>query len=86
MIPERRSVVSPPQPTASRLSPGTKLISRERSRIVASDLAPEASASHPSVIFGLLDSGGSRIADGKQAMISEAIDKQFAAEESDLRP
>ena len=33
----------------------------------------------PSVIFGLFDSGGSRIADGKQAMISEAIDKQFAA-------
>lgn len=36
--------------------------------------------SDPSAIFGLFDSGGSSIAEGKQAMISEAIDKQFAAE------
>ena len=45
------------------------------------DLAPEEPVSDPSVIFGLVDSGGSKIADGKQAMISEAIDKQFAAKE-----
>ena len=48
-------------------------------RLVACDLEPAESASDPSVIFGLFDSGGSRIADGKQAMISEAIDKQFSA-------
>ncbi len=48
-------------------------------RLVARDLKPAESASDPSVIFGLFDSGGSRIADGKQAMISEAIDKQFLA-------
>ena len=36
-------------------------------------------AADPSIVFGLFDSGGSRIADGKRAMISEAIDKQFAA-------
>ena len=48
-------------------------------RLVARDLEQGAPASDPSVIFGLFDSGGSRIADGKQAMISEAIDKQFAA-------
>ena len=48
-------------------------------RLVARDLEPEAPVSDPSVIFGLFDSGGSNIADGKQAMISEAIDKQFAA-------
>lgn len=48
-------------------------------RLVARDLEPEEPVRDPSVIFGLFDSGGSNIADGKQAMISEAIDKQFAA-------
>ena len=48
-------------------------------RLVARDLEPEASAGDPSAIFGLFDSGGSRIADGKQAMISRAIDEQFAS-------
>jgi hypothetical protein len=48
-------------------------------RLVADDLDRGRSAGDPSALFGLFDSGGSRIADGKQAMISEAIDKQFAA-------
>ena len=48
-------------------------------RLVARDLEPGAPGGDPSVIFGLFDSGGSRIADGKQSMISEAIDDQFAA-------
>ena len=48
-------------------------------RLVARDLGQDTSSNDPSVIFGLFDSGGSRIADGKQAMISEAIDKQFEA-------
>lgn len=48
-------------------------------RLVARDLDTSSRADDPSVIFGLFDSGGSRIAEGKQAMISEAIDKQFAA-------
>ena len=48
-------------------------------RLVARDLEPEEPASDPSAIFGLFDSGGSRIADGKQAMISKAIDHQFAS-------
>ena len=48
-------------------------------RLVASDLEKDTSSNDPSAIFGLFDSGGSRIADGKQAMISEAIDKQFEA-------
>ena len=48
-------------------------------RLVARDLGQDASSTDPSAIFGLFDSGGSRIADGKQAMISEAIDKQFQA-------
>ena len=48
-------------------------------RRVARNLEPKAPAGDPSAIFGLFDSGGSRIADGKQAMISEAIDRQFAA-------
>ncbi len=48
-------------------------------RLVALDLEPAESAGDPSVIFGLFDSGGSKIADGKQAMISEAVDKQFSA-------
>lgn len=47
-------------------------------RLVADDLEG-APAGDPTAIFGLFDSGGSRIADGKQAMISEAIDEQFAA-------
>ena len=47
--------------------------------LVACDLEPEEPADDPAVIFGLFDSGGSRIADGKRAMISEAIDHQFAA-------
>lgn len=47
-------------------------------RLVARDLEPEGPSGDPSVIFGLFDSGGSRIADGKQAMISETIDRQFA--------
>ena len=45
---------------------------------MACDLELHAPAGDPSAIFGLFDSGGSRIADGKQAMVSEAIDK-FAA-------
>ena len=48
-------------------------------RLLAHELEPSGPAADPSVIFGLFDSGGSRIADGKQAMISEAIHKQFAA-------
>ena len=48
-------------------------------RLVARDIERDAPAGDPSAIFGVFDSGGSRIADGKQAMISEAIDKQFAA-------
>lgn len=48
-------------------------------RLVANDLNAADAAADPSLVFGLFDSGGSRIADGKQAMISEAIDKQFAA-------
>ena len=48
-------------------------------RLVAKDLDQADAAADPSSVFGLFDSGGSRIADGKQAMISEAIDKQFAA-------
>ena len=48
-------------------------------RLVADDLVQAGAASDPSLVFGLFDSGGSRIADGKQAMISEAIDKQYAA-------
>lgn len=47
-------------------------------RLVARDLEPEVPAGDPAIIFGLFDSGGSKIADGKQAMISEAIDRQFA--------
>ena len=47
-------------------------------RLVACDLE-EAAGEDPSAIFGVFDSGGSRIADGKQAMIGESIDKQFAA-------
>ena len=50
-------------------------------RLVARDIERDAPAGDPSAIFGVFDSGGSRIADGKQAMISEAIDKQFAAKE-----
>lgn len=48
-------------------------------RLVAEDLDRGSTAADPSIVFGLFDSGGSRIADGKQAMISEAIDKQFSA-------
>ena len=48
-------------------------------RLVADDLDQSDVGADPSGVFGLFDSGGSRIADGKQAMISEAIDKQFAA-------
>lgn len=48
-------------------------------RLVAQDLEAGEPAQDPSVIFGLFDSGGTSIADGKQAMISEAIDRQFAA-------
>ena len=48
-------------------------------RLVADDLDRAGAAADPSIVFGLFDSGGSRIADGKQAMIGEAIDKQFAA-------
>ena len=47
-------------------------------RLVARDLEGTP-AGDPEAIFGLFDSGGSRIADGKQAMISEAIDRQYAA-------
>ncbi len=47
-------------------------------RLVARDLE-EAPAGDPSAIFGVFDSGGSRIADGKQSAISAAINQQFAA-------
>ena len=47
--------------------------------LVACDLEPEEPADDPAVIFRLFDSGESRIADGKQAMTTEAIDRQFAA-------
>lgn len=42
-------------------------------RLVARDLGKDTHASDPSVIFRLFDSAGSRIADGKQAMIGETI-------------
>ena len=48
-------------------------------RLVAHDLEQVTPSNDPSAIFGLFDSGESRIADGKQAMISGAIDKQFEA-------
>ena len=48
-------------------------------RLVADDLDRAAAAADPSVVFGLFNSGGSTVAKGKQAMISEAIDKQFTA-------
>ena len=48
-------------------------------RLVARDLDQGTAAVEPSTIFEMFDSGGSRIADGKQAMINEAISKQFAA-------
>ena len=48
-------------------------------RLVACDLETGAPGSDPSAIFGLFNGGGSKIAEGKQAMINEAIDKQFAA-------
>ena len=48
-------------------------------RLVANDLDRAGAAADPSIVFGLFDSGGLRIADGKHAIISEAIDKQFAA-------
>lgn len=44
-------------------------------RLVAKDLDQPAAAADPSILFELFDSGGSRIADGKQAMISEPINK-----------
>ena len=47
--------------------------------LVARDLKPSVPADDPSVIFGLFDSGGSKIADGKQAMISEAIEPTLSA-------
>ena len=46
-------------------------------RLVARDLGKDKPVSDPSAVFGLFDGGGSRIADGKQAMISEAIHQQF---------
>ncbi|MCY3951029.1 MAG: hypothetical protein OXG69_00605 [bacterium] len=48
-------------------------------RLVANDLTDGTPPGDPSVIFGIFDSGGSRIADGKQAMISEAMNEKFAA-------
>ena len=48
-------------------------------RLVARDLEPDGPVRDPSVIFGLFNSGGASNAEGKQAMISEAIDKQFTA-------
>ena len=48
-------------------------------RLVARDLDQVARRVDPRSVFGLFDSGGSKIADGKQAMISESIDKQFSA-------
>ena len=44
------------------------------SRLVTHDLGKDAPTSDPSVILGLFDGGGSRIADGKQVMTSEAIE------------
>ena len=55
-------------------------------RLVARDLDTGPPENDPSVIFGLFDSGASRIAEGKQAMISGSIDKRLASKESDLRP
>ncbi|MCQ3812775.1 MAG: hypothetical protein KTV68_19745 [Acidimicrobiia bacterium] len=48
-------------------------------RLVARDLQQSAPNRDPSAIFGLFDGGESRIADGKQAMISKAINEQYAA-------
>lgn len=47
-------------------------------RLVARDL-DEPPADDPSAIFGVFDSGGSRIADGKQAAISAAINEHLEA-------
>ena len=65
------------RPNARRLATANRCRGYIR-RLVACDLELHAPAGDPSAIFGLFDSGGSRIADGKQAMVSEAIDK-FAA-------
>ena len=46
-------------------------------RLVARDPDEDAPRADPSIVFGLFDGGGSRIADGKQAMISATIDEQF---------
>ena len=48
-------------------------------RLVSRDLQQGSPNSNPSAIFGLFDGGESRIADGKRAMISKAINEQFAA-------
>ncbi len=48
-------------------------------RQVARDLDQVAPYVDPRSVFGLFDSGGSKIAEGKQAMISESIVKQLSA-------
>ena len=48
-------------------------------RLKVPDLDQGAPHVDPRSVFGLFDSGGSKIAEGKQAMISESIDKQFPA-------
>lgn len=48
-------------------------------RLVAHDLGEDMPGGGRSVIFGLFDSGGSRVSDGQQAIIIEAIHHQFEA-------
>ncbi len=47
-------------------------------RLVDRDLEEDAPEWDPSVIFGLIDDGGSNIRDNKHQMIGEAIDKYYA--------
>ncbi len=49
-------------------------------RLIDRDLEEAAPAQSITALFGLFDDGGSNIAAGKQAMISDAINKQFAEE------
>lgn len=47
-------------------------------RLVDRDLKEDAPTWDPSVIFGLVDDGGSNIREHKHQMIGEAIDKHYA--------
>lgn len=49
------------------------------SRVVVRDLGRDTLVSDPSVIFGLFNSGGTRIAHGEQAVISWTIHEQDEA-------